>query len=169
MSNDDEIGPGPGSGFPTTRAGLGPAGHRAMSADGRYCQWRLHSIESAIPRIRRGLRAFLDTAGLSEEETQDLIMAVCEAATNAVEHAQHPDVPFFDLSAEIGCEVVTVVVRDHGAWREPAASPYRGRGLAMMRILADTTVTAGVHGTTVTLRNRVLSHQGSAATEEWAS
>jgi anti-sigma regulatory factor (Ser/Thr protein kinase) len=123
------------------------------SPDGRRREWRLHSIESSVPSLRRGLSAFLDTIGLSDDEFYDLILAASEAATNAVEHAQHPTEPFFDVSAEVDDGRVTIVVHDHGRWLPPRSSLYRGRGLAMMRVLADTTVEAGTHGTTVTIRN----------------
>jgi hypothetical protein len=48
---------------------------------------------------------------------------------------------------------VTIVVCDHGQWRDATAGTYRGRGLAMMRMLVDTTVEARPEGTTVTLRS----------------
>jgi anti-sigma regulatory factor (Ser/Thr protein kinase) len=134
-----------------------------LPAGGRHRQWRLPSIESAIPRIRRELRGFLDATELSDDELQDLVLAVCEAATNAVEHAQHPAVPFFDVSAGIDRGVVTVEVRDHGRWLEPTPSSYRGRGLAMMRALSDTTMTFSAHGTTVTFRKCGSTMQAPAA------
>jgi anti-sigma regulatory factor (Ser/Thr protein kinase) len=167
MSPVGEFAPGAKVGVPATSAGMGPAEHPGLPADERHCQWRLPSVESAIPQLRQGLRAFLHPGGLSADESQDLVLAVCEAATNAVEHAQHPEVPFFDVSAEIGSGVVTVEVRDHGGWQEPTPSSYRGRGLAMMRALTDTTITAGRHGTTVTIRKCSSRNQEPAA--EWAS
>ena len=131
----------------------GSAAHSDLSPGGRRCEWRLRSVESAVPWMRRQLRAFLDDTGLSDDEREDLVLAACEAATNAVEHAQQPTEPFFDVCAEITDGLLTIVVQDHGQWREPTSSQYRGRGLAMMCILADTTVTSRTHGTTVTLRN----------------
>jgi anti-sigma regulatory factor (Ser/Thr protein kinase) len=167
MSYAHEPGLVPRNDFRATFAGVAPTEHPDLSADGRYCQWRLPCMESAIPQLRQGLRTFLDPAGLSDDDSQDLVLAVCEAATNAVEHAQHPEVPFFDISAEIGSGLVTVEVRDHGRWQEPTPSSYRGRGLAMMRALTDTTITPGTHGTTVTIRKYGTSPQAPAA--EWAS
>ena len=135
------------------------------SPDGRRCQWHLRSVESAIPWMRRGLRAFLVETGLPNDDVEDLVLAACEAATNAVEHAQHPTEPFFDAFIEIAEGVVTIVIRDHGEWRQPTPDPYRGRGLAMMRVLADTTVTSRPNGTTVTMRNRPVE-TGTLAEEE---
>jgi anti-sigma regulatory factor (Ser/Thr protein kinase) len=168
MSHVDEFGLGSGRELQANFGAVGPARNSALGPDGNFCQWRLPSVESAIPQIRRVMRAFLDSAELSADESEDLVLAVCEAATNAVEHAQHPEVPFFDVSAEIGRGVVTVDIRDHGRWLEPTPSRFRGRGLAMMSALADTTVTAGTHGTTVTIRKHGTGIQ-ARATEGWAS
>ena len=37
---------------------------------------------------------------LPDDEIDDLVLAACEAAANAVEHAVHPTEHFFDLTAE---------------------------------------------------------------------
>jgi anti-sigma regulatory factor (Ser/Thr protein kinase) len=153
---------GPPAAFPSATAPWD------LSPDGRRREWHLRTVESSVTALRRGLSAFLDTVGLSDDEFYDLILAVSEAATNAVEHAQHPTEPFFDVSAEVDDGRVTIVVHDHGRWLPPRSSLYRGRGLAMMRVLADTTVEAGTHGTTVTIRNHrafpaVLGEEGRAS------
>jgi anti-sigma regulatory factor (Ser/Thr protein kinase) len=108
------------------------------------------------------LRAFLVDTGLSGDDLEDLVLAACEAATNAVEHAQQPTEPFFDAFIETGDGVVSIVIRDHGVWQPPTSDPYRGRGLAMMRVLADTTVSTCAGGTTVTVRSRRARMEGVA-------
>lgn len=90
---------------------------------------------------------------MSGDERYDLLLVACEAASNAVEHPREPSQPFVDVLSEIGDADVTIVVRDHGHWRDGAPDLHRGRGLAMMWILAETTVTPGPQGTTVTIRN----------------
>jgi hypothetical protein len=65
----------------------------------------------------------------------------------------NPTQPFFEVQAEIGDPRVTIVVCDHGQWRDAPAGTHRGRGLRMMWVLADTTISAGRHGTTVTIRS----------------
>jgi anti-sigma regulatory factor (Ser/Thr protein kinase) len=107
----------------------------------------------SVTAMRWWLRAFLGQARLSVEEIDDLVLAACEAATNAVEHAQRPRQPFFDVRTEIDDGAVTIVVQDHGLWRQPPSLGDRGRGLVLMHALADTTVTASPDGTTVTIRN----------------
>ena len=119
----------------------------------RRIEWRLRSVVSSLPSLRRELSALLATSGLSEDESYDLLLSVSEAASNAVEHAQDPSEPFFDVLADIDGGTVTVTVTDHGRWLPPTASAFRGRGLAMMRMLSDTTVTTGGGGTRVTIRS----------------
>lgn len=115
-------------------------------------EWRLPSTERSVCSLRHGLRSFLDGTGLSPDELHDLLLAACEAATNAIEHAQHPSEPYVDVLFEVEDGQVTIVVRDHGQWRDGPTGPHRGRGLMMMAALADTTVTALPQGTTVTIR-----------------
>ena len=89
-----------------------PGGHRR---DRRRREWRLRSLGSSVPSLRWALCAFLADAGLPADELQDLILAACEAATNAVEHAQHPTEPFVDMSVEIEGGVVPSSCRTTGS------------------------------------------------------
>jgi anti-sigma regulatory factor (Ser/Thr protein kinase) len=147
----------------------GPAENTQMPPARRRREWRPPSVPSSVTVLRWELRAFLDNSGLSPEEVEDLMLATCEATTNAMEHAQHSTEPFFEVAVQIIDDVVTIVVRDHGQWRSPTSSPHRGRGLAMMRVLADTEVAVGAHGTTVTLRTRCRGAATLAEGEERAS
>jgi anti-sigma regulatory factor (Ser/Thr protein kinase) len=116
-------------------------------------EWHMPSVPSSVPLLRWAVREFLDDVGRPSDERDDLVLATCEAITNAVEHAQQATEPFFDVTCRVVDDQVVIVVIDHGRWRPPTASAFRGRGLAMMRLLADTTVETGPHGTTVTLRS----------------
>jgi anti-sigma regulatory factor (Ser/Thr protein kinase) len=117
-------------------------------------QWRLVSLPNSVRGMRQDLYDALDTTALSADAVDDLVLAASEAANNAVEHAQRPTEPFFDVCLEVDGHAVTVTIRDHGTWRQPRIPTVRGRGLAMMDALAETTVTASVRGTTVTIRCR---------------
>jgi anti-sigma regulatory factor (Ser/Thr protein kinase) len=149
----------------TSAAGRRPSngGSHGVGLDGRRREWRLHAAELSVTLLRRGLDVFLRTAPLSDDERDDLLLAACEAASNAIEHAQDPTEPFFDVLAEIGDARVTIVVCDHGRWRDAPSGIHRGRGLRMMGILADTTIAAGRHGTTVTIRSRPRPDPHAAA------
>jgi anti-sigma regulatory factor (Ser/Thr protein kinase) len=137
---------------------------------GMRSDWRLDSDFRSVTDMRSWLRAFLGQAwGLSVGEIEDLVLAACEAANNAVEHAQQPSEPFFDVSTEIDVGAVTIVIHDHGTWRPLRHPEDRGRGLAMMHALADTTVTASPNGTTVTIRCRPGEREPLAHVEVCAS
>jgi len=126
----------------------------SSSSDGRCCEWRFPSVLGSVAGMRRELHGFLDDTALSADAIGDLVLAASEAANNAVEHAQQPTEPFFDVCSVVEDGAVTIVIEDHGGWLQPTFPSTRGRGLAMMRSLADTTVTARSHGTMVTIRNR---------------
>ncbi|WP_369252641.1 ATP-binding protein [Geodermatophilus amargosae] len=121
---------------------------------GQRWEWRFLSMPTSVRGMRQDLHDLLDGTVPSADLVDDLVLAASEAADNAVEHAQRPTQPFFDVCAEIDGSGVTVTVRDHGTWRQPRIPTVRGRGLAMMDALAETTVTASVRGTTVTIRCR---------------
>jgi len=139
---------------PSTRGGC-PAATTVQNggSDGHRRDWRLPTTERSVTVLRRGLTDFLDGADLCEDERYDLLLAVCEAASNAIEHARNPTEPFFDVLTQIGEARVTVVVRDHGQWSDGPPGADRGRGMAMMWMLAESTVVPSPQGTTVTIRS----------------
>ena len=117
-------------------------------------QWRWPSVLMAVRAMRQELRPMLDLTGLPDGELQDLLVAASEAANNAVEHARLPTPPCFDVLAEVGDAWARIVIQDHGRWRPRTAGGDRGRGLQMISLLADATLTVGARGTTVVLCNR---------------
>ncbi|NEK59796.1 response regulator [Geodermatophilus sabuli] len=116
--------------------------------------WRLPSAGSSVPALRRRLRALFADAGLDDDRAYDLVLATCEAATNAIEHAQDPTEPFIDVAAEVVGGRVEIAVRDYGRWRERVASMDRGRGSMLMSAIGDITATPSPAGTTVVIRSR---------------
>jgi anti-sigma regulatory factor (Ser/Thr protein kinase) len=117
-------------------------------------QWRWPSIPTSVRAMRLELRPLLDMSGLPDDELEDLVLAAGEAGANAVEHARLPTLPFFDVLTEVGEHWARIVVQDHGRWQTPFPGGHRGRGLQMIGVLADATLTVGSRGTTVVLRNR---------------
>jgi anti-sigma regulatory factor (Ser/Thr protein kinase) len=137
----------------TARAATSPPWESTPT--GLRSQWRLDADFRSVSAMRWWLRAFLGQArGLAVEEIEDLVLVACEAANNAVEHAQQPSAPFFDVFTEIDLGAVTIAIHDHGKWRPQSPPGDRGRGLSIMHALADTTVTASANGTTVTIRRQ---------------
>jgi hypothetical protein len=117
-------------------------------------QWRWPSVPTSIRAMRQELHPLLDLTGRPDDEMDDLVLAASEAAANAVEHARLPRLPFFDVLAEVGAGWARIVVQDHGHWGAPTVGGHRGRGLQMIGVLADATLTVAARGTTVVLCNR---------------
>ena len=132
----------------------GSAAASALAASvHRSGSWRFPVAGTSVRGVRRALRPFLVAAELPVDEVDDLVLAACEAAANAVEHAVHPTEHFFDLTADTQDGRVEIVVRDYGRWRTGGTPPGDdGRGLLMMSTLAAVTLTSGPFGTAVTLR-----------------
>lgn len=117
---------------------------------------------AAAARLRRELRGWLGEVALADGETHDVLLAVSEAVANAVEHgaAGRTDRPVVVVATADETEL-SVVVRDHGEWREPVPSPERGRGLGIMRtLMSDVVVERHDDGTVVRLGRTLV---GSAS------
>ncbi len=110
----------------------------------------------AIPVMRRLLTRWLDEAGATRAEIDDLALATAEAAANAIEHAYGLAPGIVELRARgSGRGAVTVSVTDFGTWRAPRGT-NRGRGLMLMEGLTESVeVIRGEQGTTVELSRRI--------------
>ena len=137
-----------------TTAAADEAGPDDGSAPPVLAEWRFSSTPGAVPALRRRLRPLLEEAGVDEERRYDLLLAACEAATNAVEHAQDPSAPHVHVAVRGADGEVVIEVRDHGRWRERVPSMDRGRGSMLMSAFADVTATPGPDGTTVVISSR---------------
>jgi anti-sigma regulatory factor (Ser/Thr protein kinase) len=113
--------------------------------------------------LRRGLRGWLEVAGIDADQLYDLLLAACEAATNAIEHAQDPTEPFFDVTAAVTPNRVEICVRDYGQWRERVASMDRGRGSTLMSAVGEIVATPSPEGTTVLITSSLVDGSTSAA------
>lgn len=129
-------------------------------------------------QARRHLRRWLHRVGWPDEPAEDLVLAVDEAVSNAVEHAyatEDPAPAHQDLySVELRVAAVpdtdsghraVVTVTDHGRWRpRVVASTSRGRGLQLMRALTESVeVTVTGAGTRVKMVSRAVRVSGSRA------
>ncbi|BBG04059.1 MULTISPECIES: ATP-binding protein [Pseudonocardia] len=105
----------------------------------------------SVPLARTHFREWLEFLGWPQAGSDDVLLVVNEAVTNAVEHSG--DVPdsvggaeqIVEISADVEVTGVTrqlrIRVRDRGRWREPPADPgYRGHGLPMMFELMEQVV-----------------------------
>jgi anti-sigma regulatory factor (Ser/Thr protein kinase) len=117
---------------------------------------KLPAEPHVLSPLRRTLRHWLEELGAGEDVAYDVLVAVTEAAANAIEHAYGPvDATFeFEATAEPPGEV-TLVIRDHGRWRPPRGH-NRGRGTLLMQEMMDHfEVATSEHGTEVRMRRRL--------------
>lgn len=91
--------------------------------------------------------------------SHDILLAVGEAATNAIEHGSRLDATqVVSVRASVRDEIVTVTVSDRGCWINPSKSPatpsrHRGRGLYLINELANKVdINGSAHGTHVTMQ-----------------
>jgi signal transduction histidine kinase/ActR/RegA family two-component response regulator len=126
-------------------------------------EWRLPSATSSVPALRRSLHALLEDAGVDPDQAYDLLLAACEAATNAIEHAQEPTEPHIDVAARVADGQIRITVRDYGQWRERGPSLDRGRGSTLMSAFGDVTATPSSGGTTVVVTAPLVDRRTDAA------
>jgi serine/threonine-protein kinase RsbW len=104
-----------------------------------------HRAEPAeMGRLRAHLQRWAIQQAVPEDVLIDLQLAVGEAVANGVEHAYRDgesgtvDVDLSLTRRRNRARVLRVRVADHGRWRPaPSAKGYRGRGLAMIKQLAE--------------------------------
>jgi serine phosphatase RsbU (regulator of sigma subunit)/anti-sigma regulatory factor (Ser/Thr protein kinase) len=128
---------------------------RAMPLDERLVARFPAEVES-LPLMRRLLARWLDEAGATRADVDDLALASAEAAANSIEHAYGLAPGVVELRAWTSKESqVKVAIRDFGNWRAPRGA-HRGRGLRLMEGLADEVeVVRSDEGTTIELSRRL--------------
>jgi anti-sigma regulatory factor (Ser/Thr protein kinase) len=91
----------------------------------------------SLPMVRRVLRRWLVEQGASDREVEEMTLASSEACANAIEHAYSPPAGRVKLKGEVlGDRTLVLEIRDYGRWRPPRGA-HRGRGMQLMRGLAD--------------------------------
>ena len=113
------------------------------------------SRPESIGEARDFIRVVLRDEAVDEATVDDVTLAVSELVTNAVGHGSGGPVT---VRIETAPDEVVCVVRSSGGtvtdpttWRSPGVSGRTGRGLAIVRALADAVV-AEVDGPVVVLR-----------------
>jgi len=121
---------------------------------------RLAAIPASLAVIRAHLRTWLPTAVVNPCTAADVLLAVGEAASNAVEHAVHGATGNVELevTARATDTGLALTVRDNGRWHaSPRSAPgRRGHGSKLMSALVDqVTITPSLQGTTVEMRKEL--------------
>ncbi len=126
---------------------------------GPVARLRLSPDPEALTSLRRLTARWLHEAGAERDEVHDLVMAANEAWQNALEHGTN----FARTTVGVDLEVddhgeVSITVRDAGSRDRAPSDPDRGRGIELMRALADeVTLELAPHGSTVRLRRALRS------------
>ncbi|MCU1430402.1 MAG: multi-sensor signal transduction histidine kinase [Actinomycetia bacterium] len=129
---------------------------------------RLDAFPRELARLRRGIGEWAARAGASVDECDAIVLAVNEAAANAVEHAYGPGDARIEVTATAsgvrsGAGVVDVRVRDFGRWRPDRPGVGGGRGLILIRdLMDDVSIETTNDGTTVRM-TRALASGGPPA------
>jgi anti-sigma regulatory factor (Ser/Thr protein kinase) len=121
---------------------------------------RLPAIPASLAVIRAHLRRWLPTTAVTASAAAEVLLAVGEAASNAVEHAvrgaAHNVV--VEVTARATDTGLALTVKDNGRWHVPPSRPqgHRGHGSRLMRALVDTvTITPTPEGTTVEMHKEL--------------
>jgi PAS domain S-box-containing protein len=108
---------------------------------------------SQLAALRRELRAWLRSQGLDPATGEEVVVAVVEAAANAIEHPHDPRSSVFRIEGRVTGDELVVRVSDSGRWREQSLPTDRGRGLFFMReLMSHVEIREGDGGTEVVLR-----------------
>lgn len=113
------------------------------------------AIPLAVPLVRRSLQRYAERLGLDEERRFALVTATGEAVANAVEHAYQGQPGLVRVAADVQDGTLVVSIEDEGKWKPAQRRDERGRGLPLMRALADA-VEIRTHMTRTELRLTIV-------------
>ena len=110
---------------------------------------RLRCEPASVPHVRARVREWCHELGIPDDLLPDVLLAVTEAAANAVRHSGAAD---FEIRGWTSEASLIVCVSDHGRGRgEP--SPETGYGLDIIRALSESAEFEDAQpGTRVTMR-----------------
>jgi len=118
----------------------------------------LPAIPASLAVIRAHLRKWLPTAAVNASAAAEVLLAVGEAAANAVEHAVRDAAHnvVVEVTARATDTGLALTVKDNGRWLTPRPRGQRGHGSRLMKALVDTvTITPTPQGTTVEMRKEL--------------
>jgi anti-sigma regulatory factor (Ser/Thr protein kinase) len=132
-----------------------------VSANGHYDHSTFATVLAAAPAhvatSRHQLARWLSNVAVVPSRVPDILLAVSEAVTNAIEHGSRCDASrLVSLQAFVDDRAVTAKISDSGRWIDAAPRPdgpsLRGRGLTLMNGLANSVCIARTaEGTHVTM------------------
>ena len=118
---------------------------------------RLHATPQSAVELRETLRAWLEGAGGSTQETFDVTLACSEAFANAVGNPLRPSTLIVDVEVTLNRHrLLTLVVRDYALARPDRSPEETSMFLRLMETLVESAEThARPDGATVVLRKHL--------------
>jgi serine/threonine-protein kinase RsbW len=123
------------------------------------------SAYESVAQARRAVGSFAHSCGYGTSDVSDIVLAVGEACSNAVEHG-HVERGHFDVSCVFEDDLLSIEIRDDGRGfvdvradkdDDPSECIGRGRGIRIMRALMDSVRYASApSGTIAVLEKRML-------------
>jgi anti-sigma regulatory factor (Ser/Thr protein kinase) len=126
-----------------------------------FWQLSLPAEPAQLSALRQQLRDHIAGLPISPQCQAETVLAVDEAATNAVQHAYASGRPG-QIELTIWTEPGTLCIQvcDHGHWPAEAPPPNPGLGITLMHRLVDgVLIEHGDSGTRVLLRHRISTPQ----------
>ena len=123
--------------------------------------WSADSAQLAV--IRHELTGWLSPLRPTDQETPDVVLAVDEAAVNAVRHAYGPEESgsveltlWTEPGPGIDDTTLSIEVVDHGHWRRPDSTIGERRGIPLMsHVVESVLIHYDDRGSRVLLRQRL--------------
>ncbi len=137
--------------------GIGDTG---ATAERPPLRLRLHATPQSAVELREALRAWLEEANASEQETFDVTLACSEAFANSVGNPLRPATLIIEVEVTINAHrLLTLIVRDYALARPERSPEETSMFLRLMETLMESAEThARADGATVVLRR----HLGAA-------
>lgn len=120
--------------------------------------YRCHLVAGAgeLAGVRADLRVWLENRGIGTGVATDVILAVDEAISNAIEHAGPAESAPVEVAAQFDHDDLVMLVSDRGAWKERSQRREGGRGFTIMRALVDEVrIETSRSGSRVQLRKKI--------------
>ena len=123
--------------------------------------------ELSVPVVRRVLKSSMQTLGVEDEVIGDIELALTEAVTNVLDHAEHGEE--YEVSAGINGDLCVIEVVDRGSGFDSGELGHGdahldaedGRGIQIIRALVDRVTFDNVErvGTVVHLEKKLQWNQ----------
>lgn len=152
--------------------GIGAAerGCSVKTAADSVLEFEAPSRPDVLSSLRSRVAGFAGKMPFSEDDLEDIKLAVGEACTNAIRHGRNSECGHIIVRVELQPDAVRITISDHGCGFDPASVKITatgsliqsGRGILLMRTFMDeVNIHFGNPGTSVELIKRVRNQHAT--------